>query len=220
MKCKLGFQQRSVIDRITAKLETQGVCFRLTFKWAAVTLVGSYFNSNPNANKTATKHSQYRDDTLKIEKRLGGDFSSNDEMLAYIETDYLASRAFAEKWSREFTTYGSDEKKSGKASIKVLEQNKEPISDYIRKADILENVAILAGFYGRKTDGKVWGHVVAFCTNGGKSGYGSFFDSNAGLYDFESGEDRAEAIKDWIKRNYLKDGRTITNYNTIVLKDL
>lgn len=217
MKLIQKFTQSSVIDRITNKIETQGVCFRLTFKWAATALVGKTFNSHPNADKTAAKHSQYRQDTLAIEKRLGGIFDSDREMLGYLETDYAASRKFAESWSKEFTTYGSDLKKSGKASITVHDQTKNSIVEYLKSDNPLENTAILAGFYGRQAgNGKVWGHVVAFCSCSGSNG--SFFDSNVGIYAFEDGENRALAVDEWIHL-YLKDGRTITNYNTLILRD-
>ena len=96
-----SFVQGDVIKQVTVQLPTKGVCFRLTFKWAACTLVGGQFNFTPSADSVATKHSKYRTGTLAEEKRLGGDFKDLKDFLAYTKIDWDAAHKFVNEWGAQ-----------------------------------------------------------------------------------------------------------------------
>lgn len=216
MQLKTPFSQRTVIQNITVSLPTKGVCFRLTFKWAACSLVGGLFNTSPNADKTAAKHCEYRAGTLKEEKRLSGDFSAPEALERYTKIDWDASRRYLNLWGEKFT----DANKMVFRNVYVEDQSIDSIREYLQNRPNLGTAAVMAGFYGHRADGKAaWGHVVAFCTRGGPTADGaSFFDSNFGVFEFDENEDKGRAIMSHIKSRYLGDGRRIEDFNTIVLK--
>lgn len=212
-----SFQQGNVIKQVTVQLPTKGVCFRLTFKWAACTLVGGQFNFTPNADKVASKHSTYRTGTLAAEKRLGGDFSDLKDFLAYTKIDWDAARKYVNEWGAKFT----DANKKVFKSVYVFDQSDDSIREYLQAHPNLAPAAVMVGFYGRRADGKsAWGHVVGFCSRGcGPTGNDPcFFDSNSGVYEFGANEDKGTAMMKEIRSTYTRDGRLIESFNTLVLK--
>jgi len=211
-----SFQQGDVIKQVTVQLPTKGVCFRLTFKWAACTLVGGQFNFTPSADSVATKHSKYRTGTLAEEKRLGGDFKDLKDFLAYTKIDWDAAHKFVNEWGSKFT----DANKKVFNNVYVFDQSMDSIREYLLTHPNLAPAAIMVGYYGRRADGKTaWGHVVGYCTRGGGPTKGDpcFFDSNAGVYEFALNEDKGQAMMNHLHK-YTTDGRLIEAFNTIVMK--
>lgn len=211
----IKFSQRAVIDKITLSLPTKGICFRLTFKWAACTLAGGRFKyDEANADKTAAKHTEYRKETLAMEATLKGDFSDSQDFAKYVDLDHKETRRFVKQWGAKFT----DADKNVFTNLDVLNQTIDPIYDYLKTTKVPGDYAVLGVFYGRNGS-SAWGHVVGFCTRGGKSADGPcFFDANSGLWEFDSDENFADSIRSYIRNVYLKGGRTIEAFNTIVVK--
>jgi hypothetical protein len=179
-------------------------------------VVGGRFRyADANANKTATKHMTYRQNTLAMNRRLGGNFSNSNNFYAYIDLDHRETRRFVTQWGAEF----HDADKNKYSDLDVLDQTIDPIYDYLRTTNVAGPFAVLGVFYGRKLDHTVWGHVVAFCSRGGPTADGPcFFDANSGLWEFGALEDIADAIRTYIRTRYRTNGRTIEAFNTIVLK--
>ena len=214
MKRVFAFSQRELINRLPddISLPTKGVCFRLTFKWAGCTVCGGTFQyGNANPVKTATKHSEYRGETLKLEKQYGD--SLINHMEEYTQTDWNESRKFISQWAQSFT-----DAHKNKYSVKVIDQSIDSIREYLEAHPNLGTAAIMAGFYGKR-NGKIFGHVVAYSAVGGPTSNGPcFFDSNSGVFEFGSSEEPGRAIMDYIKKFYSAKGGAITDFNTIVLK--
>src|SRR5688572_4828142 len=100
----IKFTQKTVMDKITLSLPTKGICFRLTFKWAACALAGGRFKyEEANADKTAAKHTEYRKETLAMEKTLEGDFSDSKNFSKYVDLDHKETRRFVKEWGAKFT---------------------------------------------------------------------------------------------------------------------
>ena len=209
-----AFSQRELINRLPddISLPTRGMCFRLTFKWAGCTVYGGTFQyGNANPGKTATKHAQYRGETLALEKQYGDDLINHME--EYTLTDWNESRKFVSQWAQSFTDANKN-----KLSAKVVDQSEDSIREYLQQHANLGTVAIMAGFYGRR-QGKIFGHVVAYCSVGGPTANGPcFFDSNTGVYEFGPNEDQGSAMMAHIKRYAAAPNGAITDFNTIVLK--
>jgi hypothetical protein len=215
MKQTKVFSQTDVIKKVTIQLPTKGVCFRLTFKWAACKLVAGDFNYEPYPNKIATKHSQYRAATLAIFPKKYKDLSNNTHYNEYIDTDYRETALYVNTWGKQF----KDKNKTTYSGVKVISQNKKAIWE-----NELSNSgnAILGIFYGRDKSGVPFGHVIAFAHDITLASMFSvklvptLFDSNYGEFIFNDKEDMAEAIKKFIITHYSSIG-TIDRYNTLIL---
>jgi hypothetical protein len=210
-----AFSQKDVINKVSIQLETKGVCFRITFKWAACMLIGGEFNYTPNADKTATKHSTYRKETLAIYPKKYSSLSKDTDYEEYVSADYRETKTYVDLWGKLF----KDKNKTTYSGVSVVDQCKNSIWSL---SSFQPDRAYLGIFYGRGSSGAPFGHVVCLafdCTFDDSMEIvckPKFFDSNFGEYEFSKDEDIAELIKIFIVGRYSKNG-TIDRFNTLTL---
>ena len=226
MKHIKAFSQSNLIkvyEQSHGKLPTPGVCFRVTFKWAACMLFGGEFNfDNLNIVSTANKHVEYRQKTLAIANKVkeeGGEFD-DATFEGYVNTDGEETLAFINTWGVKI----KDKNKTLYHGLCVKKRLKASLWDYLTSSgssatfsfmggptnwisyltapDNWESETLIQTFYGRKLeDGKrkPAGHALALH---GPKRY--FFDANAGLFVLESSGTKgvANEIKTYVTNNY------------------
>jgi hypothetical protein len=164
-------------------LTTGGLCFRISWKWAACKAANAPFAfMGMNAEKTAKKHMAYREPTLALAPKT--DFDDPLQTAEYIAIDRDAHKHYMTFWGTVFSD--ADKGKHLIASPSGLIE--KPLVDAMKEVGVANMGAYLYVLYwGGQKDGKssVFGHAVAF--SGGAAP--CFFDSNVAEYTFEGGDD-------------------------------
>jgi hypothetical protein len=171
---------------LSAKPETEysqgrysrGVCFRLSFKWAALSLVGGEFNlakdsTGLNVDSTKRKHADYRTVSAVKEQDPNYDFTNQQTFDGYVDEDGREATRYINSWGVRF--------KGSKASghtlyngISVQARMEETLSHYFARVPAASTQSLVYGYYGTKAL-KPAGHAVAFSK-------GKFFDANSGVW--------------------------------------
>jgi len=157
----------------------RGVCFRLSFKWAALSLVGGEFNmaldnAGLNVASTVGKHVAYRQVSQAKETDPSANFTDKAEFDSYVAEDGKQAADYINKWGLRFK--GS--KGSGGQvynGVTVAANLSQKLSQYFATESYAADRSLVYGYYGLKAS-KPAGHAVAFSK-------GRFFDSNTGVWD-------------------------------------
>ncbi|TVT83496.1 hypothetical protein [Pseudomonas sp. H3(2019)] len=208
-----AFSQNKIMARVSTPIPTAGLCFRVTFKWAACNMAGGRFKYNEseiNADKTASKHVAYRQETLRMYAAHNNNLSAS-AFSRYVLLDWHETRDFVNNWGQRIV----DADKAVFSGISVFRQRDESIRECLHEIGTGPGVTVLAVFYGHNSNGSAWGHVVAFCGRGAPgTGGPCFFDSNYGVYGFSENDDIGTCCWDFIKHNYGSPDA----FNTMVLR--
>lgn len=192
------FSQRAIMDWFRDHggiLTTGGLCFRISWKWAACKAANAPFAyMGMNAETTAKKHMAYRVPTLALAPKT--DFDSPVQTAHYIATDRDEHMHYMTFWGTAFSD--ADKGKHIGASPSGLIE--KPLEDAMKELGAANMGAYLYVLYWRGQDkaGKsaVFGHAVAF--SGGASP--CFFDSNTAEYTFEGGDDPLAFVANHLTR--------------------
>lgn len=163
-----GMNQGALLKALGTKLpsksiETSGVCFRASTKWALCRAAGgTYRYAGLNIEKTYDKHRGYRDVTLKLAKTTS--FADPTQTKSYLDADFSEEQKFIDQWGasfvdatkQRFTGYGRIDVKRGIAAKSALDT----------KLTVGPNPALIYTFFWRPTStGAPAGHTVAFDDN-------------------------------------------------------
>jgi hypothetical protein len=177
---------------------TRGVCFRLTFKWAAAQCVGGGFNfSDPTAKRaesTYGKHVAYRRLTLEAAKT--AKFSDDSQFRDYVMLDERETKNYIDLWGKRFKAGGAHH-----SDVKVVAQQVGGTTTKLESV-LTEGVVLVITFYWRDKGGDrtARGHAVALSWLGGPL----FFDVNAGEFTFDKKTplDVAEDVRAHVHTKY------------------
>jgi hypothetical protein len=195
------FSQSDLIDQYEEKAETKlptpGICFRVTFKWAACMFFGGEFKYDQlNVVKTANKHVAYRQKTLQAAEKTK-DFDDTT-FGSYVDLDGEETLNFINTWGVQI----KDAKKTVYQGLYVAQRLKVPLWDYLSSSKNWATETLIQTFYGRKivdSARRPAGHAIAF--------YGPgpwLFDANDGVYSFDAtdGPGIGAEIKDYLETDY------------------
>lgn len=192
LQSKALYQQGVSFDQI-GTAPVRGVCFRVSYKWLVSTWKGGEFKAESmNMDKAYGKQMDY---LKQADTMVGQQYDT------WFKNANILSQKTLQTWGAKHghscdTPCTTD----NLSSAAPLQQNANMANP---------DTAMIVGFFGKKTDGSVWGHATAYCSRNGNS---RFFDINYGVYEFEAGDDRGATMQDWIKKNYVNSTKAIEDY--------
>ncbi|CAO3423590.1 hypothetical protein [Azospirillum endophyticum] len=178
-----GFSQGTLMTRHNNKLFSKtvqgGMCFRLSFKWAACRIKGAIFkNYDLNVVKSHQKHSQYRVKSKAVEST--ADFSQAGVFDQYVMNDIQEAMNYIKEWGMKFTARNGGTKTVYNNAVGINKVSMKPVDIYLLQEDStpLDQHSFIYGFYGQRGVNPA-GHATAFCR-------GRYFDPNYGEYSFST----------------------------------
>lgn len=163
-----GMSQGALLKALGSRLpsksiETAGVCFRASTKWALCRAAGgTYRYAGLNMEKTYDKHRAYRDVTLKLAKTTN--FADSTQTASYLDADFAEEQKFIDQWGtsfvdaakKRFTGYCRLDVKRGILATNALAS----------KPTVGPGRAFVYSFFWRPTlTGAPAGHTVSFDDN-------------------------------------------------------
>jgi len=202
MKIEVAFRQGDVLRKHGLP---GGMCFRLSFKWAACKMRGADFTfSEISASTAHGKHSDYRVES-KIFEAAHPNMASNQIFGTYVSSDVMNAWTFLNRWGMKFTGRVGGEKIVYNGCVGVSGISVKPIDIFMKgnKKSSISNMSFIYGVYGREKnlskpgEKTPAGHAMAFSN-------GRFFDPNFGEVSFSSdkGGDIGNDILSHIRRYY------------------
>jgi hypothetical protein len=182
------FEQSSLMpiyeQKTEEKIPVKGICFRVTYKWAACQLLGGEFKYDAlNIVKTVNKQAAYRQKT-KDYSDANADLKDAGVLRGFVDLDTQEVVSFINEWGMTV----KDAQKTLYQSLVVSEQVREKPWDYMRKGEGWRKETLIIGYYGPSFGtGEAMGHAVALHGPGPV-----FFDANFGMYEFGTSDPAAE----------------------------
>jgi hypothetical protein len=226
LKAKVNTRSLSTVE-VELFRKTTGMCFRLTFKWAACALTGHRFHdadfTEKQALKTFQKHAAYRTESVKAQAELNRaasefmavesadfkDFGIDAKVADFAKHDLNVQGKFITQWGLHVKEYKT--KSVFQVSLKDLSTLN--VEQYLRenKEKLKPPYAIIYTFYGLKSVKKISynpiagidpnGHVVGLCTNDYEEVKGPvFFDSNSGWYSCNGIETMGAEVMEYLQK--------------------
>ncbi|WP_291296457.1 hypothetical protein [Elioraea sp.] len=151
----------------------EGVCFRLSFKWAAVSMFGGDFNyamdkGGLSIASTKKKFGEYIDFSEKHLADATKNWSDSKVFGDWVAGDVLQAMAYINKWGVKVTD--STHAYGGVTLDKIVDGT---ASDYMKAANAA-GITVVYGYYGYDK-GVPAGHATAYSN-------GRYFDPNYGTY--------------------------------------
>lgn len=151
----------------------EGVCFRLSFKWAAVSMFGGDFNyamdkGGLSVASTKKKFGEYIDFSEKLLADTTKTWSDSKVFGDWVAGDVLQAMAYINKWGVKVTD--SKHAYGGVTLDKIVDGT---ASDYMKAANAAD-ITFVYGYYGYDK-GSPAGHATAYSK-------GRYFDPNFGTY--------------------------------------
>lgn len=144
----------------TKAIETNGVCFRASTKWALCRAAGGVYRyAGLNIEKTYDKHRAYRDVTLKLAKTTN--FAVASATTAYLDADFAEEQKFISQWGASFV----DADKKRFTGYRLLDHWRHNVAQarLAPPSKVDPGQVFVYSFFWRKVEGQApAGHTVAF----------------------------------------------------------
>jgi len=183
--------------------ENLGMCMRLAFKFAALSLAGEDFKYDKvNVKKTLDKQKTYAldfgDRLHALHNEIGDffDFTLDETMEAFYALSQATDREYIAAWSKSFTAKKGEERTE--YSLSVGEPFDGTLVSYLGNRSIKEGEGVLISF-NKHTQNKQFGTGHTMALIGGKPPY--FFDPNQGLYEIKS-NDPGREVREYLNKQY------------------
>jgi hypothetical protein len=190
----------TIVTSYSQKRYGRGVCFRLSFKWAALSLAGGSFNlaldsGGLNVDSTKTKHLEYRTVSAATESDKSYNFLDKASFDAYVDEDGKQAVDYINRWGLHFKGSKSG---GGKGTlyngVSVAQMFPGTLTKYFAQTPGAAGLSLVYGYYGHKAGGPA-GHAVAYSN-------GKFFDSNSGIFDCSPPDAAGVDIDAYVSKYY------------------